>query len=86
VKEFVVYTALRLLVFLASLLVVGGIWALVTGDTQVPALWVVLLAFLVSGVTSVVLLRRPREAFARRVAERADAAAARYQESRAKED
>ncbi len=81
-----VYTGLRLLVFLASLLVVGGGWALVTGDTQVPAVWTVLVAFLVSGVASVFLLNRQRDAFARRVAARAEAASARLEESRAKED
>jgi len=86
VKEFVVYTGLRLLVFLACLLVVGGTWALVTGDTQVPAVWTIAIAFLLSGLVSVFLLNRPREAFARRVATRADAATARFEESRAKED
>lgn len=85
-KEFVVYTGLRLLVFLACLLVVGGGWALVTGDTQIPAVWTVLIAFLISGVVSVFLLNRQREAFARRVAARAEAASARLDESRAKED
>jgi len=86
VKEFAVYTLLRVLLFLASLLTIGGIWALVTGDTQVPVLAVVLLAFLLSGVASLLLLGRQREAFARRVERRADAAVERYQESRAKED
>jgi hypothetical protein len=86
VKEFLVYTGLRVLLFLASLAVVGGAWALVTGDTQVPALWVLLLAFLVSGVASMFLLNGPREAFARRVESRAEAATARFEESRARED
>ena len=85
-KEFVVYTGLRLLVFLACLLVVGGGWALVTGDTQVPAAWTVALAFLLSGLVSVFLLNGQREAFARRVSARAEAATARFEESRAKED
>jgi membrane protein implicated in regulation of membrane protease activity len=86
VKEFLVYTGLRLALFVGSVLVVGGLWALVTGDTQVPAVWVVLVAFLVSGVVSVFLLNRPREAFARRVSARAEAASARLQRARAKED
>lgn len=85
-KEFVVYTGLRLLVFLGSLLVVGGAWAVFTGDTQIPAMWTLLIAFLLSGLVSVFLLNRQREAFARRVAERAAAASARLEESRAKED
>ncbi len=85
-KEFVVYTALRLLLFVASLAIIGGGWALVTGDTEVPALWTVLVAFLVSGVASVFLLNRQREALARRVAIRADAASAKFEETRGKED
>jgi hypothetical protein len=86
VKEFLVYTGLRAGIFLASLLVVGGTWALVTGDDQVPAVWVVLLAFLLSGVASLFLLNRQREAFARRVENRADRAASRFQAAKAKED
>ena len=85
-KEFLVYTGLRLGLFVGSVLVVGGLWALVTGDTQVPALWVVLVAFLVSGLVSIVVLNRQREAFARRVSARADAASARLQKARTKED
>lgn len=86
VKEFLVYTGLRVLLFLASLAIVGGTWALVTQDTQVPALWVLLLAFLLSGAASMVLLNGPREAFARRVEARAEAATARFESSRARED
>ena len=85
-KEFAVYTGLRLLVFLACLLMVGGAWALITGDTQVPALWTVVIAFLLSGLVSIFLLNGQREAFARRVSTRAEAASARFEESRAKED
>jgi uncharacterized membrane protein len=86
VKEFLVYTGLRAGIFLGSLLVVGGTWALVTGDDQVPAVWVVLVAFLLSGVASLFLLNRQREAFARRVETRADKASARFQAAKAKED
>jgi len=85
-REFLVYTGLRLGIFLASLLLVGGVWALVTDSDQVPALWVVVLAFLLSGMASLFLLNPQREAFARRVASRADRAAARYEQARAKED
>jgi hypothetical protein len=86
VKEFLVYTGLRIGIFVASLLVIGGVWALATGEDQVPALWVVVLAFLVSGLASAFLLNRQREAFAQRVSDRADRAAARFQEAKAKED
>ena len=84
VKEFVVYTALRILLFIASLGVVFGVWALLS-DT-VPVLWVVVVAFLVSGVASYYLLDEPRKAFARRVEERAARASAAFEERRARED
>ena len=85
-REFLVYTGLRLGIFVGSLLLVGGVWALATDSDQVPALWVVVLAFLLSGVASLFLLNRQREAFAQRVSARAERATARYEEARAKED
>ena len=85
-KEFVVYTALRLAVFVASLLVVIGIWSLVAGRDGVHALWAVVLAFIVSGIASYYLLHRQREAFARRVEARAGRVSAAFEERRARED
>lgn len=84
VKEFVVYTALRILLFLASLAVVIGVWMLVAG--RVPVTWAVVIAFVVSGVASYFLLNRPRAAFARRVEERAERATAKFEEMKARED
>lgn len=77
---------MRLVLFVAALLLVGGIWALITGDTQVPAFAVLLIALLVSGVASLVLLNPQREAFACRVEERAGAAVEKFDSKRAKED
>ncbi len=85
-KDFLVYTAMRLVLFVGALLIVGGIWALVTGDTQVPALAVLLIALLISGVASLVLLNPQREAFARRVEQRAGTAVKNFESRRAKED
>jgi hypothetical protein len=84
VKEFVVYTALRLALFVASLALVSGIWLLVTDS--VPLVWPIVIAFLLSGVASYFLLNRQRAAFARRVEERAARATARFEEMKAKED
>ncbi len=84
VKEFVVYTALRLGLFVTSLAVVVGLWMLITGE--VPVLWAVVIAFVVSGVASYFLLNRPREAFARRVETRADRISEKYEQMRSKED
>ena len=83
-KEFWTYTLLRLALFLASAAIVYGIWAAVA-DT-VPVLWVVVIAFVVSGVGSYVVLAPQREAFARRVEERAQRASQRVEEMRSKED
>lgn len=85
-KEFAIYTGLRLLLFLASLLTVIAIWGLVDGRDQVPAVWPVVIAFIVSGVASFFLLNRPRDAFARKVEARAARATAAFEERKARED
>ena len=84
-KEFVVYTALRIVLFLASFGVVVGVMALVSGG-RYHLFWAVVLAFLVSGVGSYFILDRQREAFARRVEDRAARAAAAFEERKARED
>ena len=84
VKEFVVYTGLRVLLFLASLGIVAGIWQLVAGEVAI--LWVLVIAFVVSGIGSYYLLNRQREAFAQRVDERAHRAASKLDEMRSRED
>jgi hypothetical protein len=84
VKEFWSYTALRIGMFVASAALVFGVWAMVAD--KVPVLWVVVIAFAMSGVASYFLLNRPREAFARRVDERARRMGERFEEMKAKED
>jgi len=84
VKEFWIYTGLRIALFLGALAVVFGIWAAITGD--VPVIWAVVIAFAVSGVGSYYLLERQREAFAQRVDARAQRAAQRIEDMRSKED
>jgi hypothetical protein len=84
VKEFWIYTGLRILLFLGSLAVVAGIWAAVTGDVEM--VWAVVVAFLISGVGSYFLLAPQREAFAQRVDARAQKASAKIEEMRSKED
>ena len=83
-KEFVIYTALRILLFVASLAIVAGIWLLLTDEA--PLLWVLIVGFALSGVASYFLLNRQRAAFAGRVEERARKAGARFEEMRARED
>ena len=78
------YTLLRLGLFLGTFAIVFGVWFLATGD--VPVLWVVVIAFAVSGVGSYFLLERQREAFAAKVQGRAAKASERFEAQRAKED
>ena len=85
-KEFVVYTALRLLLFIASLITVMLVWSLIDDSREVQPLWAGVLALVISGVLSYFLLRGPREAFARRVEERATRASAAFEERKARED
>jgi hypothetical protein len=84
VKEFWVYTAMRVVLFVASLAVVIGIWAMLADE--VPVIWAVVIAFVISGLASYFLLNRQREAFARRVDARAQRVSSRFEEMKAKED
>lgn len=84
VKEFVIYTGMRIGLFLSSLVVVIGVWMLIADE--VPILWAVVLAFALSGLGSYFLLNRQREAFARRVEERAQRLSTRYDDMKSKED
>ena len=83
VKEFWVYTGLRAGLFLATFLVVFGVWFAI-GDVQIT--WAVVIAFVISAPASYVLLNRQRDAFAKKVEVRADRIATRYEAARAKED
>lgn len=83
-KELVVYTVLRLVLLVASFAVVAGLWAAVTGGVDV--FWCLLIAFVVSGIGSYYVLNPQREAFARRVEERASLASARIEKMKARED
>lgn len=84
-KEFVVYTVLRIVLFLASFGVVVGLMALVSGG-RYNLFWAVVLAFLISGIASYFILNHQREAFARRVETRASRATAAFEERKARED
>lgn len=84
-KEFVVYTVLRIVLFMASFGIVVGVMALAS-DGRYNLFWAIVLAFLVSGVASFFVLDRQREAFARRVEARAARASAAFEERKASED
>lgn len=84
VKQFWIYTGLRLLFFVAAAAVVFGIWLAVAGTA--PIMWVLVIALAVSGVASYFLLGRQRTALAHHVDERARRATSKFEELKAKED
>jgi uncharacterized membrane protein len=86
VKEFLVYTGMRILLFIGMVGLVLGVWSLLDGDGRISLLWPVVIAFALSGVASYFLLNRQRDAFARKVEERASRASAAFEERRARED
>lgn len=86
VKEFAIYTAARLGLFVLSYAVVVGVYLLVSGDGQVPLFWPFLLAIVISAIASAHLLRKQREQFAMVVQRRAERASSRFEQMRAKED
>lgn len=79
-----VYTALRLVLFAATFGVVAGLWLVLAGSA--PWFWVVVIAFVVSGIGSWFVLNRQRAAFAERVEVRAERATKAFDERRARED
>ena len=92
VKPFLTYTALRLLLFVTSLVIIGGIVALIgrlsgsdgLGSGEVFA--IIALAAVVSAIGSWRLLARQREALAQVVEGRAARASEALERSRSKED
>lgn len=76
-KEFWIYTAARLGLFVVSYAVIIGIYLLASGEDQLPVFWPFLLAVIVSAIASAVLLRKQRDRFTAAVHQRAERAAAR---------
>ncbi|MGN0063609.1 MAG: DUF4229 domain-containing protein [Nocardioides sp.] len=83
-KEFAVYTALRLILFLATFGLVAGVWMLVADEINV--FLALIIALLISGIASFFMLNRQRSAFATRVEERAERVSSAFEEHKARED
>ncbi|WP_232679624.1 DUF4229 domain-containing protein [Nocardioides sp. R-C-SC26] len=83
-KEFWIYTLARIALFAVTWGMVAGAWLLVTGEASLG--WSLIIAFILSGIGSYVVLQGPREALAQRVQTRAASATTRYEEMRSKED
>ena len=80
-KEFVVYTLLRLALLAATFGIIAGIWALSAGT--VPWFPILVVSFVISGIASYFLLNPQRTAFASKVEKRADNA---IERARSRED
>ena len=88
-KEFVIYTGLRIALFVLALVVVLGVWFGISGSNDISIermIWPILIAMVISGLASYTLLRRQRDAFARVVEKRAAKASAAFEQMKAKED
>ena len=83
-KEFVVYTLLRVVLLAGTFAIVAGIWAAFAGS--VDLVWTVVIAMVISGLLSYRVLNAPRAAFAARVEERAARTVSAFEEMKAKED
>lgn len=86
VKEFAIYTAARIGLFVVTYAIVVGVYLVVSGGDQVPLFWPFLVAILISAIASAYLLRRQREKFALAIQRRAENASARLERARSKED
>lgn len=84
-KEFAIYTALRLAIFVACYAVLGWLYVLAFGKTG-ALVWPFLAAIVISSVLSLKFLAPQRERFAAVVQARAQRASSRFEEMRSKED
>jgi hypothetical protein len=84
VKEFWVYTGLRVALFAASFAVVFSAWLLIAGEANLLA--AIVIAFVVSGIGSYFLLQNQRLALAQHVDARASRAVSKFDEMKTKED
>lgn len=80
-----IYTGLRVVLFAATMAIVCGVWA-AANHGDVNWIFAAVIAFLLSGAASLVLLNGQRAKFAARVEARASRAAARFEAMRSDED
>ena len=84
-KEFAIYTALRLALFVVCYAVLGGLYVAVFGGTG-ALVWPFIAAIVLSSLLSLKLLAPQRERFARVVEARASRATSNFEKRRARED
>ena len=83
-KEFALYTGLRLGLLASTFLATFGIWSIFTDE--IPLIWVLLIAAVLSSIASVYFLKGPRDRLAARIEEKAQRASTKFEEMRSKED
>lgn len=86
VKHFVIYTILRIALFIACWGVIAGIATIFIDNTTKVGIWSFVISAVVSSILSLKLLEGPRERFAASVEARASRAAARFEEIKNSED
>lgn len=84
-KHFLVYTVLRLALFLACWFVASVLLNLFLDDND-ALIWGVVAGAVVSSILSLKFLAGPRERFAEHLAGKADRAKAKFEETRSRED
>ncbi len=85
-KYFLIYTALRLALFLACWAVVAAVATVAFGSSSEVGIWSLVLGAVISSVLSLKLLEGPRERFAQSVQARAERASARMEQMKSAED
>jgi hypothetical protein len=86
VKHFLVYTGLRLALFVLCWAVFAGVGTLIFDNSTKVGIWALVLAAVLSSFLSLKLLAGPREKFSQSVQARAERAAAAFEERKARED
>jgi uncharacterized membrane protein YeiB len=86
VKDFIVYTSLRILLFIVCYAVLAGLWVAVRGSDTEAFIWPFVGAVVASSLLSLRFLRGPRERLARSVEARASRATARFDQIKSRED
>ena len=86
VKHFLVYTGLRIGLFLVCWAVLVGIGSLAFGGGTKVGIWTFVLAAVLSSLLSLRFLAAPRERFAQSVQARAERASAAFEEMKTRED
>ncbi|MFL6024023.1 MAG: DUF4229 domain-containing protein [Marmoricola sp.] len=85
-KHFLIYTGLRIALFVACWAAFAGLGAIVFGSSAKVGIWALVLAAVLSSLLSLRFLAGPRERFAQSVQARAERATAAFEERKTRED